>query len=363
MRIAEGNSTVQNQVVGRTRSAKGTGRALLALLLGCSAATAGVGQQLGTSGSHLVAAAEPQPASMSGTVEDTNGEIIPDATVVVDGPTLNERRSMSANEYGAFAFSDLKPNTPYQITVSAKGFATWTSSPIFLKPGQYVLLPESKLEIEGGMTSVTVDGSPEHIAIEQVEIEEQQRVLGIIPNFYVVYDRDPAPLSAKLKFKLALRASTDPVTLIAFGLNASIYQAARYPGYVEGAKGYGQRLGSTFAGGYTNIMVGDAILPSLLHQDPRYYYQGTGTKKSRTIHAISNAFITRGDNGQREFNYSSIGGDLASGAIANAYYPQSDRGPGLVLKSALIGTGGRMANGLVQEFVLRKLTPRARRQE
>jgi len=148
-----------------------------------------------------------------------------------------------------------------------------------------------------------------------------------------------------LKFKLALRASTDPVTLIGFGLNASIYQAARFPDYVEGAKGYGQRLGSTLAGGYTNILVGDALLPSLLHQDPRYYYQGTGTNKSRALHAVSSAFITRGDDGRREINYSNIGGDLASGAIANAYYPEGDRGPRLVLKSALIGTGGRIVNG------------------
>ncbi len=74
------------------------------------------------------------------------------------------------------------------------------------------------------------------------------------------------------------------------------------------------------------------------------------------MHALSNAFITRGDNGRNEINYSDILGSLASGAVANAYYPSQDRGVGLVVKSALIGTAGRMINGVVQEFVLRKLT-------
>lgn len=349
---------------GRAPSIMGAGRVLLVTLITCfSGVTAAVAQQLLTSVPQPVAAPEPQPASLGGTVEDVNSDIIPGATVVVDGPTRDDHRTVAADDNGAFSFTNLKPGTPYRVTISATGFANWVSQPLILNPGQYSFLTDSKLEIEGGVTSVTVDGSSEQIATEQVKLEEQQRVLGIIPNFYVVYDHNPAPLTAKLKFKLALRASTDPVTLAGFGLNASIYQAARFPDYVEGAKGYGQRLGSTFAGGYTNIMVGDALLPSLLHQDPRYFYQGTGTTKSRLLHALSNTFMTRGDDGRREFNYSSLGGDLASGAIANAYYPEADRGPGLVLKSALIGTSGRMANGLIQEFVLRRLTSNAKNRE
>lgn len=364
MRIAQDNSVEHPRTpVERAPSIMATGRVLLALIIFSSAVTAGVAQQRSVPGQQPVAAPEPQPASMSGTVEDVNGDIIPGATVVLYGPTPDERRTVLADDDGGFAFTNLRPDTPYHVTISAQGFANWDSIAVVLNPGQYLFLPESKLEVEGGATSVTVDGSPEHIAMEQVKVEEQQRVLGIIPNFYVVYAHNPAPLTAKLKFKLALRASTDPVTLIGFGLNASIYQAARFPDYVEGAKGYGQRLGSTFAGGYTNIMVGDALLPSILHQDPRYFYMGTGTTKSRLLHALSGPFITRGDDGRREINYSNIGGDIASGAVANAYYPEADRGPGLVLKSALIGTGGRMANGLIQEFVLRRLTPSARKRE
>jgi len=85
-------------------------------------------------------------------------------------------------------------------------------------------------------------------------------------------------------------------------------------------------------------MIGGAILPSLLHQDPRYFYQGTGTTKSRVLHAVSFPFICRGDNGRLQPNYSTIGGDLGSAAIANAYYPASNRGLGLFFGNFLIGT-------------------------
>jgi hypothetical protein len=147
------------------------------------------------------------------------------------------------------------------------------------------------------------------------------------------------------------------VSVAGAGVLAGINQAAATkPNYVQGAKGYGQRFGAAYAGGASDILIGGAVLPALLHQDPRYFYQGTGTKKSRALHAISAPFIAKGDNGRWQFNYSSIGGDLAAGAIANAYYPNVDRGAGLVFSSAAITTGGRIANALAQEFLLHKLT-------
>jgi hypothetical protein len=110
-------------------------------------------------------------------------------------------------------------------------------------------------------------------------------------------------------------------------------------------------------------MIGGAILPSLLHQDPRYFYQGTGTNKSRALHAITSPFVCRGDNGTPQPNYSTIGGDLASAALSNAYYPASNRGLGLFFGNFLIGTGQRAAANLAQEFILRRLTPKAKHQK
>ena len=105
-------------------------------------------------------------------------------------------------------------------------------------------------------------------------------------------------------------------------------------------------------------MIGGAILPSLLHQDPRYYYQGTGSNKSRALHALSSPFVCRGDNGRRQPNYSSVGGDLGSAALSNLYYPQSNRGASLVFENFFISTGERMVSSVVQEFVLGRLTSR-----
>jgi len=297
----------------------------------------------------------PQSATIIGTVLDITGSTVPNAIVVLQEP--NQHRSTVTGNDGFFKFEGVNPGTPVRVVVSAFELKNWTSSEIILQPGQSFILTDLILAVAPVETSVNA-ATPEEVAAEQVKVQEQQRVLGVIPNFYVTYEQNPAPLTSKLKFQLAMKALTDPVTIAGFGLNAAIYQAAGYPSYGQGAKGYAQRLGATFAGGYTKIMLGDAMLPSLLHQDPRYFYQGTGTTKSRLLHALATPFITRGDDGRRELNYSNILGDLASGAIANAYYPSQDRGAGLVARSALIGVGGRMAFGVLQEFVLHKCTSR-----
>ncbi len=261
-------------------------------------------------------------------------------------PCSQRPRTIVADSNGFFKFSDLDAGANYHVTISAKGFAKWTSPAIILKPGQYLILTGCKLQIAEAQTTVTVASSVAtlaEIASEQVKKQEQQRVFGIIPNFYVVYDRDAVPLTPKLKFKLALKTSFDPVTIAGVAALAGIKQAGDTPNYVQGAKGYGERFGAITADGFSDIMIGGAILPSLLHQDPRYFYQGTGTRKSRALHALSNAFVCKGDNGQMQPNYSSMGGDLASAALSNAYYPASNRGAGLVFENFLIGTGERMA--------------------
>src|SRR5947199_8697968 len=176
------------------------------------------------------------------------------------------------------------------------------------------------------MSTVAVHSYTQEVAIEQVTIEEQRRVLSIFRNFYVVYDHDAGPLTTKLKFQLAFQTSTDPVTVIGVVVLAGINQSGDTPNYPQGLKGYGERYGAVATDGLSDIMIGGAILPSLLHQDPRYFFQGTGTNKSRAFHAIFHPFICRGDNGHMQPNYSSIGGDLASAALSNPYYPPSNRG-------------------------------------
>jgi hypothetical protein len=300
---------------------------------------------------------KPETGQIIGTVIDVNGDTVSGATVVLQGSGLNDPRKVLANDNGFFEFKQLDPGT-YRLTITAAAFADWTSPDLVLNPGQYLILSDSKLQIAEVTTTVSVMNTAEEVATEQVKIEETQRVFGIIPNFYVVYDPSPMPLTPKLKFHLALKTSTDLFTVLGVGVLAGINQAGDTPDYVQGAKGYAERFGAAAADGISDIMIGGAILPSLLRQDPRYYYQGTGNNKSRVLHALSSPFVCRGNNGRLQPNYSSIGGDLGSSALSNLYYPASNRGARLVFENFSLTTSERMLSSLVQEFVLSKLAGR-----
>jgi len=312
------------------------------------------------------AGSEPAPSGagdVSGTVTDAYGDIVPGATVSIEGSQPSHRQSQAANDNGFFEFKNVAAGDSYRVSVRADGFEQWVSELVTLAPGQYFDVTGIRLILKGEESSITVVANPEQIATEQVHLAEQQRVLGFIPNFYVVYDsKDAVPLTTKLKFQMAYKVAVDPVSIFGAATLAAINQAGNTPDYQQGWKGYGQRFGAAYADGLTDIMFGGAILPSLLHQDPRYFYQGTGTVKSRLMHALANPFICRGDNGKNQINISSMGGDLISSALSNTYYPDSNRGASLVFGGFLLSTGEREVSSVVQEFVLRKLTPAAKRQ-
>ena len=302
---------------------------------------------------------EAQSGQIMGTVIDVNGDAVIGATVALSGPDATDRRTVVTPDNGFFKFVDVKPGVPYQVVITAQGFADWTSSAITVDPGGVKLLGAVQLDIATQQTTVRVTGDPVEIATEQVKFEETQRVFGIIPNFYISYEGDnTAPLTTGMKFRLALRVSEDPVTIAGVGFVAAVRQAEGYPNYRQGAKGYAERFGASAADGLTDIMIGGAILPSLLHQDPRYFYQGTGSIRSRLRHAILAPFICKGDNGRSQPNYSTVGGDLASAALSNLYYPQSNRGAGFVFSTFAIGTSERIVSTVTQEFVLSKFTHR-----
>jgi hypothetical protein len=305
----------------------------------------------------------PHLGYVSGTVLDVNGGIVPGALVTLECPSPCQNQTATANDSAAFEFRNLKFGVSYQVRISASGFENWSSPDIVLTPDASVFFVTGiKLQIADPSTTITVYGSTAEIAAEQVHLEEQQRVLGFIPNFYVVYDSQNAvPLTTKLKFQLAMRVSVDPITWGGVAFMSGVRQAAHTPNYVLGAKGYGQRFGAEAADGFSDILIGGAILPSVLHQDPRYFYQGTGSTRSRLGHALASPFVCKGDNGRWQPNYSSLGGDLAASALMNTYYPQSNRGAGMVFGQFAINTAERELSGFVQEFVLRKLTPGAQK--
>jgi hypothetical protein len=220
------------------------------------------------------------------------------------------------------------------------------------------LVPQIALTVAANVTDVQVALSRVEVAEAQVKDEEKQRVLGVIPNFYVTYDPHPVALTPRQKFELAWKTTVDPVTFAIVGGIAGVQQAQNtFSGYGQGAQGYGKRYGAAFADLVAGTYIGSAVLPSLLKQDPRYFYKGTGSKHSRILYAIANSVVCRGDNGRWQPNYSNIFGNLAAGGISNLYYPSQNRGAGLTFENAAIGIGATGAANLVEEFLMRKLTP------
>ena len=321
-------------------------RALVACLFALPALLAS-GQQ--------VVAPSPQPSSIIGTVTDVQSDILPGATVTLTGPAPADTQTTAASDTGFFAFRNLPSGVPYHIAIRVNGFVDYTSAALTPQAGQQIDLGDVKLTLAVVQTTVTAV-TEEQIATQQVKVAEKQRVLGVVHNFYVTYDQHPVPLTTKLKYELALRTTVDPINFAGALFIGAVDQAGDTPDYQQGWLGYGQRVGAEYTNGFTDIMIGGAILPSIFHQDPRYFYLGTGTVKSRILHAISAPFICPGDDGRKEFNISSIGGDIASGAIANLYYPPSNRGTYIVFGDALIDTGGRVVNALAQEFIFPRFT-------
>lgn len=322
----------------------------------------GPASEAGTASSPGAAPLGSDAAIIIGTVLDLNGDLVPGATVTLNGAASGDRREITADDSAAFKFDSVKPGIPYEVTVQVKGFSTWTSPAVLLEPSQFLILNDIHLKMEGDSTSVTVYGSTEDIAVEQEHLAEQQRVFGFIPNFYVNYDgANAAPLTTKLKFKLAMRVARDPISILGVAFMSGIDQASNRPDYVQGAKGYGQRFGANAAGAFSDILLGGAVLPSLLRQDPRYFYQGTGTTGSRLKHAVSAPFICRGDNGNRQINFSSLGGVMGATALSMAYYPSSNRGSGDLMLAFSVSEGARVLAAIAQEFIIPRFTPSLKR--
>jgi hypothetical protein len=310
----------------------------------------------GTNAASSSAPEEQSTGSISGVVLDVNGADVEGADVTLQIGT-SKKRTIKTDSSGLFSFATVEPVT-FKITIAATGFASWISTDLRLQKNQSYELPPVVLQIESAMTNVDVNFTQHDIAEEQISLEEKQRVLGVFPNFYVVYTKDAVPLSSGQKFRLALRTSYDPVSFAIPAIIAGVEQSQNtFSGYGQGAQGYAKRYGASYGDGFIGNMIGNAILPSLLHQDPRYFYKGTGTIRSRALYAMSTAFICKGDNGRWQPNYSFILGNFAAAGLSNAYYPASDRnGAGLTITNALIDTASGAATSLIQEFLIKRIS-------
>jgi hypothetical protein len=293
--------------------------------------------------------------SISGTVLDAGGAEVAGAGVTLQSET-GTQRTVTADGAGCFRFDALMPGT-YKLTITSAGFGDWVRTDLVLQAGQHYEAPPILLQVEMAKTTVEVNFTRHDIAEDQIKAQEKQRVFGVIPNFKVSYVWNAESLTAGQKFRLAWRSEIDPVSFAGAGFGAGLEQWRNdFRGYGQGAQGYFKRFGASYVDGFDSAMISGVILPSVLHQDPRYFYKGTGSVRSRAVYALSSAVICRGDNGRRQPNYSNVLGNLASGAISNLYYPSSSRGVRLTLDIAVLATAANTVGSLLQEFVLKKVS-------
>ena len=305
--------------------------------------------------------AEHQAGSISGKVVDQSGANIGGAVVKLMREGQSSGLEVTSDDDGLFAFSNIAPG-PFQLTISSPGLASHEFSGT-LQSGEAYVTPLIMLVIPTQVTEVHVGLPPEELAEVQIKEEEKQRVFGVIPNFYVSYAPNAAPITTKHKFELAWKSASDPVTLVGVGVLAGIGQAGdRWGAYGQGAQGYAKRYGASYANVFASTFIGGAVMPSVLKQDPRYFYKGSGSKRSRILYAVASSVICKGDNGRWQPNYSNVIGSFAGAGLQAAYLPASDRrGSGFIVSSALIRLGETSLAGVLQEFVFSKLTKRPRR--
>ena len=303
-------------------------------------------------------AGEELPANILGAVASADGEEYEGALVTLTLKDSGTVRTQTTDSSGAFNFVNV-PAGDFELAVSSKGFSTRTVSGVLRWGESYdahtIVLPMATATAEVNVTATQAD-----IAQEEFHEEVHQRVLGVIPNFYVTYDPNAPPLTTREKYMLALRLSVDPFTWLSTGAVAGMEQAQNsLSGYGQGAQGYAKRYGANYADGFIGNLLGGAVLPALFKQDPRYFYKGTGTTRSRIWHAIAWAVVCKGDNGRTQFAYSGFLGSLAAGGISNLYYPAASRnGVALTLEGTGLGTLGSAAGNLFQEFVAKRFTPK-----
>jgi hypothetical protein len=161
---------------------------------------------------------------------------------------------------------------------------------------------------------------------KQLDQEEHQRVLGVMAAFNTTRNKNAPPLTAAQKYQLFFKSATDPWPFAVAAFGAGIDQADNsFPEYGQGVQGYAKRFGAAYTDYFTGNFFGNAVLTSILHEDPRYFQKGTGSFTSRALWASASTVWCKRDSGTWGPNYANVIGNLMGSAISNVYYPESDR--------------------------------------
>ncbi len=262
---------------------------------------------------------------------------------------------------GAFQISSLPPGN-YSVKISASGMSDWTASNV-----PATLTPESQpltavLQVAPSVTTVTVGLPPEELAQEQLKRETQQRFLRVIPNYFVAYEGNAAPLSTKQKFDLSLKTLIDPATFAAVGITAGIQQSMNsYYQFGQGSEGYAKRYGAAYGTAATNLLITSVLADSVLHQDPRYFYSGEGNKEATRLSMRSNRRFAPGETTADQWQppYAGLLGAVGAAELSNLYYPGSRTQYTLLGRSLMFHFAGLIGLNLGEELFLKQFTSHA----
>lgn len=294
------------------------------------------------------------PGTVAGRVHYSDGTPVVAARVTLE-PVHGTPLESTTDDDGGFVFQEV-PEGAFTVTVSANGMTPISTDGV-LPGGARLDLPMMTLAIAPVVTQVNAI-SQEQAAEMQVRAEEHQRIGGVIPNFFVVYDENPIPLTSKQKLRLSLRTLVDPATMAVSAIIAGGEQAAdSYPGFGEGARGYARRFGASYGDGTTEILLGGWALPSLFHQDPRYFYQGSGSVRSRIRNVLKQTVEQKHDGGKWQFAWSNTLGSVGSALISNTYYPaEHDKWVALTGENFGLALASEAIANTLQEFVFGRIT-------
>ena len=320
--------------------------AVVALCLCAAEATATTGDAQSSTGTVI------------GAISDETGAPLAAAPVTLTSG--RSRMDVTTDQNGRFSAANV-PEGPFTLSIVAHGFAGQTISGA-VAAGGVANLGEIRLRVAASAISVEVTPTVVEIAEQQIAEQEQQRVFGVVPNFYLTFLPDAAPLNPRQKLQLSWKMRTDPMQFAFVAVVAGVQQArGDYSGFGDGASGYAKRYAAAYAAGFTSTVMTRAVMPALFRQDPRYFYKGTGSTRSRVGYALSRSVVRKGDNGRWQPNYSGILGSLAAGAISNLYYPEEDRrGVRLTLQNTALGIAGGAVGHVMQEFLYARFTSHGR---
>ncbi len=170
-------------------------------------------------------------------------------------------------------------------------------------------------------------------------------------TFNTTRDKDALPLSSAQKYQLFFKSATDPWPFLLSAFSAGIDQAENsFPAYGQGMEGYGKRFGADYADYFTGNLLGNAVLASLLKEDPRYFQKGTGSATSRVLWAATSTVWCKRDNGSWGPNYANVMGNLMGAAVSNLYYPEADRTASGTIERGLSVTAEAIVGSEVIEF-------------